>query len=70
MLAALGQQEQALELLERESTRRSAMFSTLAAEPQARTASGSALSHCDENRRNGEMTSAVPSFPSGSVLNH
>jgi hypothetical protein len=70
-LAALGQQEQVLELLEPESTKRSAMFSTLAVDPQADvTASGSALSDCDENRRNGEMTGAVSSFPSGSVLNH
>jgi hypothetical protein len=35
MLAALGEREQALELLERESTKRSAMFSTLAADPLA-----------------------------------
>jgi hypothetical protein len=35
MLAALGEREKALELLERESTKRSAMFSTLPVDPQA-----------------------------------
>jgi serine/threonine-protein kinase len=35
MLAALGHREEALKLLERDSTRRSAMFITLAADPQA-----------------------------------
>jgi TolB-like protein/Tfp pilus assembly protein PilF len=35
MLAALGHRDEALELLERESTKRSAIFSTLAADPQA-----------------------------------